>query len=41
MSGGDFSIAALSLGGVSPVRTATESCEPMPASGPRKLRSTS
>ena len=41
MSDGDFNIAARSFGGVSPVRTATESSDPMPASGPRRLRSTS
>ena len=41
MSGGLLSIAARSLGGVSPVRTATDSPESMPASGPRRFRSTS
>ena len=41
MSGGLRSICARSFGGVSPVRTATESGEPIPASGPRRFRSTS
>ncbi len=35
------SIAARSFCGVSPVRTATRSCDCSPASGPRRLRSTS
>jgi hypothetical protein len=41
MSGAFLSIAARSLGGVSPVRTATKSSERMPASGPRRFRSMS
>ena len=41
MSGGLRSIAARSFCGVSPVRTATVSSDWSPASGPRRLRSTS
>jgi hypothetical protein len=41
MFGGDRSICARSRAGVSPVRTATESFESMPAIGPRRFRSTS
>ncbi len=41
MSGASRSIAVRSFCGVSPVRTATRSCDCSPASGPRRLRSTS
>ncbi len=41
MSGGFLSMAARSRAGVSPVRTATVSSDPIPASGPRRFRSTS
>jgi len=41
MSGGWRRIAARSACGVSPVRSATRSCEPIPRSGARRLRSMS
>ena len=41
MSGGLRRIAARSFWGVSPVRSATRTSEPMPRSGARRLRSTS
>ena len=41
MSGGVRSIRRRSSAGVSPVRTATESFEPRPASGLRRFRSMS
>ncbi|MFN8188044.1 MAG: hypothetical protein U0R69_13325 [Gaiellales bacterium] len=41
ISGGCFWIAVRSFWGVSPVRTATRRSSPIPASGPRRLRSTS
>jgi hypothetical protein len=41
MSGGVLTMRRRSSAGVSPVRTATASSEPIPASGLRRLRSTS